>query len=185
MKTGNIFWKGGGKVLRYVGMGLVVFGCTALGMEMSSDRKKRIRDIRELQKILDLLEGEIGYAHASLPESFRQVSGRVKPPFSGFLAHMAEHMEAFLGDTLKEIFRQHVRDELEQTALQKDDLEDLIRFGEQLGYLDVKMQLTAIAFYREQLAQSCEQAQELYRNQSKLFRCLGIMGGLFLVIIFL
>lgn len=172
-------------MIKYIGLGLVICGCTAMGMAAGNEMERRVRDIRELLKLLELLEGEIGYANAVLSEGFRHASGRMRKPYSVFLEKMAEHMDELRGDTLGEIFRQYVRTELRHTALLPADREGLVCFGEQLGNLDVRMQLAAIALYREQLSQTCAQAQEAYRSDVKLYRCLGLMGGLFLAVIFL
>jgi len=172
-------------MVRYVGLGLVIFGCAAMGMSAGNELGRRIRDLRELLKLLELLEGEISYAHAVLTESFRHAARRMRTPYAEFLENMAEHMDERRGDTLKDIFAHHVRDDLKNTALLSADREELVCFGEQLGNLDVKMQLAAIALYRKQLSQACVQAQENWRRDSKLYRCLGFMGGLFLAVLFL
>ena len=171
-------------MFKIMGLGLVICGCTAMGVAAGNEMERRIRDLEELIRILELLEGEIGYANAVLAESFCRVAKRVRKPFSLFLEHMAEHMERLEGDTLPRIFAHHVQKDLRQTALCPEDREALIGFGEQLGYPDVKMQLAAIAHYKSQLIKACAQTQEHYRQNSKMYRYLGLMGGLFLAVIF-
>ena len=172
-------------MVKYIGLGLVICGCTAMGMSAGNEMERRIRDIRELLKLLELLEGEIGYANAVLAEGFCHAAKRMKKPYAAFLENMAGHMDELRGDTLGSIFERHVREDLRHTSLLPQDKEGLVCFGEQLGNLDVKMQLAAIALYKEQLTQSCAQAQEAWRSDSKLYRCLGLMGGLFLAVLFL
>ena len=92
--------------------------------------------------------GEIRCANSTLSECFRHVAGRICEPFGAFLENMAEHMEEFRGDTVQEIFTQHVEQDLRDTALATEDLEQLKRLGEQLGYLDAQMQLNAPRFTR-------------------------------------
>lgn len=172
-------------MVRYIGLGLVILGCTAMGISAGNEMERRIRDLRELLKFLELLEGEIGYANAVLTEGFRHAARRMKRPYAGFLENMAGHMDELRGDTLREIFEQYVRADLRHTALLEEDREELVCFGEQLGNLDVKMQLAAISLYREQLSRTCVQARETWKKDSKLYRCLGVMGGLFLAVMFL
>ena len=171
-------------MLKIIGIGLVICGSTATGLAISRDMEKRILELNELQKMLKMLAGEIGYANATLAESFHHVAKRIKKPFSCFLENMALHMEAFLGHPMQEIFQRHVEEDLSHTALLAEDLEQLVRFGEQLGYLDVKMQLNAIAMYERQLCDTCTQAREVFKSKSKVCRYLGVMGGLFLAVLF-
>lgn len=172
-------------MVKVIGLGLVVLGCTAMGMSAGSEMERRIRELRELLKLLELLEGEIGYAHAVLTEGFRHAARRMRKPYAVFLENMADHMDELRGDALRDIFAQHVREDLKDASLLEADREGLVGFGEQLGNLDVRMQLAAIALYREQLTQAHAQAQEEWKRDSKLYRCLGLMGGLFLAVLFL
>lgn len=170
---------------KYMGLGLVLVGCTAMGIAAGKDMDRRVRDLRELIKLLQLLEGEIGYANAVLSEGFRHAARRMRMPYGRFLEKMADHMDELRGEGLKDIFEGCIREELNHTALTREDKEALAGFGAQLGNLDVKMQLGAIALYREQLLQAYGQAQEMWRKDAKLYRYLGVMGGLFLTVIFL
>lgn len=170
-------------MIKLIGMGLVLGGCSAAGFAAERELSRRVRDIRELMEFLRLLEGEIRYGGASLPECFRHIAGKLRQPYGSFLQQAAGHMEEYTGDTLGEILARHMDKELSGTALSPSDRESFLRFADGLGYLDAKMQLAAIAFYREQLERDHAAALELCRSQSKLYRFLGVMGGLFLVIL--
>ena len=43
---------------KYMGLGLVLVGCIAMGIAAGKDMERRVRDLRELIKLLQLLEGE-------------------------------------------------------------------------------------------------------------------------------
>ena len=172
-------------MLKWLGIGLMICGSTAVGVVMSRELEQRIILLQELRKVMSMLEGEIHYANATLSEAFYHVARRSKQPFSGFLEHMAERMDGLSGGTIQEIFQMYVDQDLKNTALLTSDLEQLKRLGEQLGYLDVKMQQKAIQLYTEQLQETCAQAAGVYQSKSKICRYLGIMGGLFLAILFI
>lgn len=172
-------------MIRWAGVGFIIMGCTALGLALSNELEKRIGLLREIEKMVGMLQGEIRCANATLAESFYHVAGRIKEPFAALLVKMAEHMEGFKGNTIKEIFAEHVDHELKNIGLLPDDLAQLKSLGEQLGYLDAAMQLEALELYREHLREAAEQAAEAYRRKSKMYRYLGFMGGLFLAIIFI
>ena len=172
-------------MIRWLGFGLVILGSAAVGLAVSWEMEKRLVQLREMRRMVEMLEGEIRCANSTLSECFHHVAGRTLPPFDTFLENMAEHMEEFRGDTVQEIFRQHVEQDLSDTALLTEDLEQLKRLGEQLGYLDVQMQLGALTLYQNQLEDSYKRAAEAYVGKAKLCRYLGLMGGLFLAIIFI
>lgn len=172
-------------MIRWLGIGLVIAGSTAIGLAVSWEMEKRLVQLREMRRMVGMLEGEIRCANSTLSECFRHVAGRICEPFGAFLENMAEHMEEFRGDTVQEIFTQHVEQDLRDTALASEDLEQLKRLGEQLGYLDAQMQLNALALYQNQLEDSYKRAAEAFAGKAKLCRYLGLMGGLFLAIIFI
>ena len=67
--------------------------------------------------------------------------------------------------------------------LTEEDLEQLAGLGEHLGYLDVDMQERTLGLYLEQLDISIEYLRTNQREKCRLYTSLGIMGGMFLVIV--
>ena len=67
--------------------------------------------------------------------------------------------------------------------LVQEDLEQLAHLGEHLGYLDVDMQERTLGLYLEQLDISIEYLRTNQREKCRLYTSLGIMGGMFLVIV--
>ena len=65
----------------------------------------------------------------------------------------------------------------------KEYLEQLAGLGEHLGYLDVDMQERTLGLYLEQLDISIEYLRTNQREKCRLYTSLGIMGGMFLVIV--
>ena len=55
-------------------------------------------------------------------------------------------------------------------------------FGENMGYLDNEMQIHSIDLYIEELEYEISKMTEQMSTNTKVFKCLGIMAGLFVVI---
>lgn len=92
-------------------------------------------------------------------------------------------MESGENGLLSDIFSSQIEEDFRGSGLKKADLENLGTLGAQLGYLDVEMQKKNLEFYLEQVNDAWAQAQREYREKEKLFRCLGISAGVFLVIL--
>ena len=58
-----------------------------------------------------------------------------------------------------------------------------MQMGAFLGYLDKDMQLGTLDLYLQELAGEIKAAQESIPGKQKVCRSLGIMGGLFLVLL--
>ena len=63
------------------------------------------------------------------------------------------------------------------------DKENLVRFGENLGYLDREMQLGTIDLYLNQLEEEINEQAIVARERTKLYNVLGIMAGIFITIV--
>ena len=81
------------------------------------------------------------------------------------------------------MFAEHVDCHLRDTSLTQEDRARLKELGDSLGYLDKAMQLANLEAYSRELDLSIEELTEGLPAKKKLFRSLGLMGGLFLAIL--
>lgn len=102
-----------------------------------------------------------------------------------FLNELAREMMEFPSKTFAELFSQKVDQYLKESSLNQKDLEMLCHMGASLGYLDRDMQLRTLKLYETELQQEVLAAYETMPGRQKLYQTLGIMGGMFLVILFL
>ena len=61
--------------------------------------------------------------------------------------------------------------------------EILLAFGEGCGHTDLEGQHAHIAYYRTQLAAQQEEARRRYREQGRVYRVLGLTGGVALALL--
>lgn len=172
-------------MLKLLGIGVVIGASTAMGFAMSRELKKRVDQLMECKRLFIMLQGEIKYAKTPLAEGFAKVSRRMEQPFRGFLEYLSCELEGRNGKSMAEIFAESVDLKLKDSGLSSEDLGRLKNVGSHLGYLDLEMQLRSIDLCLEQINESCIQAKQEYQNKSKVYHCLGLMGGLFLAIIFI
>ena len=167
-------------MLRVAGACLILSASSLLGVQKSRQFTKRIEQLQELQRIVLLIQGEILYKNAALPEALRSSAGKVKVPFDSFLRQTAGRAD---GVRFSDLFETEIKEQLKGTALTKEDKEEFARFGESLGYLDVEMQKNAMKLYLKELEQKIEYLQKEIPQKRKLYQSLGVMGGIFLLIL--
>ena len=83
---------------------LVIFACAALGYKKSAAISDRLFLLREIEKLLLLLMGEITYRREALPEAVLRVSGKVQEPLCSFLKETAEMAQKYQGERFACIF---------------------------------------------------------------------------------
>lgn len=170
-------------MLKLLGAGITIVSCSAAGFRICSVMKQRIRVLQELRRMTVMLSSEITYANATMEEAFFRIGKRLSAPVGTFLAHVRAGMEEGEHGLLCDIFRSQMEQDFAGSGLKRTDMESLETLGAQLGYLDTAMQKKTLDYYLEQVNDACAQAQQEYREKEKLFRCLGISAGVFLVIL--
>lgn len=171
-------------MIRVLGGILVAVSCGGLGMLQGKKLKNRILQLKMMIRIAAFLEGEISFAKSTLPEALKEIGGRTPPPFSGFLEAVSRRLGEYPGEGFSHILKQEMEQYLGQTELTGEDLEEFYRAASDLGYLDKKMQVHILASYRRDQEEKVQRLAGELPQKQKLFSSLGILGGIFLVILF-
>ena len=170
-------------MLKAIGLFLILIGGAGSGYAFSTQLSSRYAQLKELQRMTALLIGEISYGNTPLPEGLAQVGKRLNEPFAGFLKELSEELKKKPQETLEELFAKHVKTDLKHSCLKPGDLEALLRMSSSLGYLDRDMQLRNLRLYETEVQQEITDTYASMPGKKKMYQTLGIMGGLFLVIL--
>lgn len=170
-------------IIKIIGCLMIISSCAGMGLYFSSELKNRIKDLKDLKKILYLLRGDIRYANTPLPEAVQALSIRHGGRYKKFLATIAEKLQELGGMSFYAIWKEGIDKELEETSLSKKDLETLKQLGENLGYLDKDMQINTLDLYISQIEEEINELSRNVKEKSYLYNSLGIMGGIFITII--
>lgn len=170
-------------MIKWLGVGFILFSCAAIGFEMSNQLGQRIEALRIIKRIIFMLRGEIKYGNAPLGEAFASIGNRMESPYREFLVETAREIEHLNGTTFRGIWEKMKEKYLKEVPLSKKDLEKLLDFGDHLGYLDKEMQLNTIELYLEQLEEEILNAQNNLKRNGRLYQSLGIMGGILITIL--
>lgn len=164
---------------KWIGSILIMAACTGIGMGQSDELKKHLEQLEELKKLFLLLRSELGYTRAPFAEVFEKMECKVASPFREWLLCMRGKLEERQTGTFFEIWNSTISEKLAKSKLKKEDLEELKNVGKNMEYIE------NIDLYIEQLEYKITQIRQTYQTKRKLCRSLGIMGGIFLVILLL
>ncbi len=170
-------------MIRILGAVLVVAASAGIGFSYSLRLGRRLEQLRQLERMTILLKGEISYGCAALPEALASIGRKMPEPFSRFLEEVADRLSGYPDKSFQQVFQEEVEGNLKQSALTAKDKGALMQMGAFLGYLDKDMQLRTIDLYLQELGQEIKATGESIPGKQKLSRSLGIMGGLFLVLL--
>ena len=146
--------------LKWIGSMLVLFSAGGFGIWSAMQWRERLRLLEKLRQMIYFLKGEITYSHAPLAEALERVGKREAGPLGQLFTAAAEGICRQEGESLQEIWRREVQ---------------------VLSSPKIRLPLTEEDL--EQLDISIEYLRTNQREKCRLYTSLGIMGGMFLVIV--
>lgn len=170
-------------MLKILGSLLVLCCSAGLGMAGASDLKRHCMELRLLKQAVYMLRGEIKYSRAPLSEAFGILGDRLPSPLAEFFVGLEKELGRRDGRDLSRIWQEEITRSLKKSSLRREEKEKLKRLGQGLGYLDLEMQLSTLELYLEQLEGDIQRAEEEIQSKQRLYRSLGVAGGIFLVIL--
>ncbi|GAW94158.1 stage III sporulation protein SpoIIIAB [Calderihabitans maritimus] len=169
---------------KLLGAGLTVVACGLMGITVSRNYTLRPMQLRALQSALQMLETEMVFTATPLPEALERIGRHSSLPLSLLFCGASQHLKGNEGYTAAEAWEKALDSFAEYTALTTEDQEILRRFGQGLGNSSTEEQVKNLALAREQLKQQEAKAENVRQRQEKLWRNLGFVVGLVLVLIF-
>lgn len=162
---------------KVIGSLMILSASAAMGFEKSHELKRHLEELEELKRVFVLIRSELQYTKAPFSEVFLKLCSKTKGIFSLWLEELGVELEKREGGTLQEIWMQSIVNQLSNSTLRQEELEELYKVGEGLGYMET------LDLYLEQLEITIQKTREEYKIKKKLFQSLGVLGGIFLVIV--
>ncbi|ADU26751.1 Sporulation stage III protein AB [Ethanoligenens harbinense YUAN-3] len=160
----------------------MLFGvCTTAGLLKSASFSKRVRQLEGFTGALDSIATEIRYFAAPLEDIMAKCDAL---PEYGELRVFGLCRKIFMEERdFPAAWEKALGQAKPSLALDAGDHEALSWFGRVLGTTDVDGQTANCARYGELLRQRLERAREDRARRGKMYTSLGVLAGIFLVVI--
>lgn len=176
--------------MKYAGI-LIMAGALVAGGFFAADKwKERLRVLLLFRQMIYYLKGQILYANATLPEALLEVGTRFSEGRDGvmkepgkFFLRVYNRMEEEGQIPFFTIWKEEAGKFPDGFPLDKGDRQNLFALGENLGYADRDMQERTLLFYLEQTDDSIGFLKKEMESRTRLYRCLGMAAGLFLMVV--
>lgn len=170
-------------MIKMLGGCMIFVGCLGLGLWYRYQFGARIKALRSLEHILELLASEVRYGKATLPECCSHIAEGLPADFQAAFLEVGHRMEENMGASFGEVFREEMERALKNLPLQSDDRENFLRFAVRTGYADSQMQLREIAQSQELLRDTEKRLERENAEKCRMAVGLGAMGGLLLILV--
>lgn len=168
--------------MKWIGALLFTSLTTWIGFKWSDQLEKRPRQIRMLKTSLQILEAEMLYSQLPLQEAFISVSNKTSFPINSFFKTIAKEMKEGQKNFYS-LWDEHIQQFIEKSALKTNEYEILKQFGQTLGQHDFTHQQKQIHLTTTYLDRELEEAHTQQVKYGNMARLLGVLAGLFIVIL--
>jgi stage III sporulation protein AB len=169
-------------LFKIIGSLIVLLSSSFIGFILSRDCIKRPQHLRSMQSLLQMFENQITYLSDVLAEVFDRI-GRAGGETGIFFLTTVELLKKGQASNASEAWEKAVKKCIRMTALNKEDEQVLLSFGRSLGNTDLEGQLKNIRLTLGQLAIQERKAEESRKKNETMYRSLGILGGMAVVIV--
>lgn len=170
-------------LIKIFGSAIVLVSSTLIGLLMASKYKTRVRQLKEIRNSFQMIETEIFYTATPIIEVVEKISKRSPQPLCEVFDDISKNLKKREGESLGDIWRRAFERKKGYMAFIQEDLEVIYFFGSILGTSDRQSQLKNAKLVQSQLLKLEEYAEREWMKNERLYRNLGILSGLAIIII--
>lgn len=152
-----------------------------IGVLISGKYKNRVSDLREMKNALSMFETKVRYTYEAVPEIFKQIAGNFQSENSSIAKIFKIASENMKYRPAGDAWALAL--EVTDTNMNKEDIKTLKGLRKLLGKTDVEGQLSEIELTTSFLDIQITQAEKEKEKNEKLYKTLGVVTGLAIVII--
>ncbi|HLR15605.1 MAG TPA: stage III sporulation protein SpoIIIAB [Bacillota bacterium] len=170
--------------MKWIGALLFISVTTWFGFYYSKQLYNRPKHIRYLKSTLQILEAEMMYSKLPLDEVFRILAKQAPPPIESIFMDLYTRMQNNQNHVdFYTMWAEEMNKVTEKTALGRNEYEILLQFGKTLGQHDLAQQQKNILLTQTHLQRELEMAQEQAGTYGKMAKSLGVLCGIFVVLL--
>ncbi len=170
-------------MLRLIICVAIVAGCGYLGFLFADNFKKRVAQLEELQNILAGLEFDIGFMNLPLQEALIRCAESAKGGIRDVVMYVSERLFEDRCHDMQVLWKRALDRFAQELSLTQEDKKVLIDFSKALGSGDCANEINNIRMASARLSVAECDARELAKRNVKIYRGLGLLAGIFIVIV--
>ena len=165
-------------ILKVITLFLIFICSTLIGIFMASRYRKRVEEISEMKKALNMVETKMKFTYSPIPDTFEEVSKSFNNNVGKIFEKSCDYMRSKpLGEAW------NLALDTIPTNLLKNDIDVLKGMAKLLGKTDIDGQISEIELTDNFLNLQFDEAKKALDKNEKVYKSLGVICGLALVIV--
>lgn len=171
-------------MIKIIGSLVIIAASTLFGFEFSNRLSRRTKQIRYLKIALESLETEIVFALTPLAVAFDKVSKSIPSPVGDLFQQVALKLSKE-ENAASNIWISTLEKWQKDTDLKNEEINILTQFGQTLGQQDLENQRKQIRLAIHYFDQEENLAMEGQKKYESMYKSLGFLAGILIVLIML
>lgn len=167
--------------MRVVGGVVFLLGTIGLGIYQVTDYELAIAIRKQVYEMIRYLIAQIQVEHASIPDSICKVSARLSGVFGEILQNIQKQYMENEGKPLFVIWQEEMGNV--QGYLNDEDTKLLIQLFDQTGFYDTKTQLKKLQMTLDVFGEEIKELETQREKRCRLYQSMGLMVGIFVIIL--
>ncbi len=163
--------------------GAIILGCAYLGIFFAASFKKRVRQLAELRNVLAQLEFDIDFRCVPLCESLENMGKSCQGAVRDVLLYISGRLSEDRCVDMQKLWSRAVKRFEDELFLTDEDIEILLDFSKNLGSGDRSREKNNLKMASARLKMAEDEATEIAKKNVKMYRGLGLLAGIFIVIV--
>jgi stage III sporulation protein AB len=172
-------------IVNVLAAAIIVTFSGVLGSRLANRYSLRVKEIRLFQGAISELESEIIYFRSFLPDVFEKLAHNSLGGLARFFYAVGEKLSAKSGYSVAEAWEASLLESKPFLNLDREEYEIISQFGRHLGIGDNEGHRRCFDMMQQKLRNQERKADEARVRYEKMYRSLGLLGGLALALILL
>lgn len=160
---------------------MILFSSSSIGFLVAHKISLRPQQLQQIKTALEMLKTEIDYGMTPLPEAFNKLSQNLQSPVAELFRLAKINIEE--GLVAQEAWQKAVTEVISELALLEEDRNVILDIGCNLGNSSSADQIRHLQLAQEKINNLYQEAVLEKQQKVKLWRYLGVLTGLLVVII--
>ena len=156
----------------------IFLSCSLIGILISKKYSNRVNELKDFKNALNMFKTKIRYTYEPIPEIFREISESIDSNISNVFKKASEKMDICAAGEAWDLALK-----IEDLNIDDEDRNVLKNLSKLLGKTDLEGQVSQIEMTSNFLDRQIKKAEILREKSEKMYRTLGMIMGLAIVII--
>ncbi len=168
---------------KIIGSIFIVFSTTMFSLYIEWQDRIYIKDLEEMKKGFNIFSNSMRYTHLPLEEIMIEISQKISGVSSNIFKKTGKYLSERKFESAKEAWECSINEFFLKSKFSKEDIDTFMYFGKTIGYLDFESQSDNGKYIVEYIDLELENLRKKLEKGQKMYRSLGVLFGLVIVII--